>query len=72
MGDKKGNMFIVRTSSTSYDYIFISSLHKGTITCINPNYHKNFKNYIILATGSYDKTIKISKISNYDEYQFRM
>lgn len=63
MGDKKGNLIIVRwEDKKDFDSCFYLEHHTGLITDIkvNPNYKKN--KGVVFATGSYDRTIKIAML----------
>ena len=61
-GDKKGNMFVIRCRGGKYDFVFLKEVHTALITTIKARTHPDFKDSILVATGSYDKSIKVLKI----------
>ena len=63
LGDKKGNLIVVRwEEKKDFDSCFYVEHHTGLITDIkcNPSYKK--EKGLVFATGSYDRTIKISML----------
>ena len=65
-GDKKGNLFIVRNRKGKFDHVFLYDVHGGLITTIRSRTHTAYNNSMLIATGSYDKTVKITKMKQLD------
>ena len=62
MGDKKGNLILFKYTKSKYFSVFVDGLHTGLITTIKANPLKKAKDELIIATGSKDRTIKISQL----------
>lgn len=65
-GDKKGNLFMVRNRKGKFDHIFLYDVHGGLITTIRSRTHTAYNNSMLIATGSYDKTVKITRMKQID------
>jgi len=69
-GDKKGNLFAIRFKGGRYEYVFLNEVHTALITVIKARVHPEFNDSFLVATGSYDKTIKILKVSKLNSKVF--
>lgn len=60
MGDKKGNLIVVRHhKDKEFDSYLFNDLHTGLITVIKSNPSYMSEKGLVVATGSYDRTIKV-------------
>ena len=64
-GDKKGNFIIVRFFKNRYEHVFIYGVHNALVSVINANLKDQKKDCFRVATGSYDRTIKIFEFQKY-------
>ncbi len=65
-GDKKGNMIVVKSVNNKFSHIYLFQIHTALITAIKANTKDQPKGTMLLATGSYDRSIKITKFKDYD------
>ena len=65
-GDKKGNIIVVRCIKGKFQHLFLFQIHSALITSMKANLRDQVKNSLLLATGSYDRTIRITKFSKYN------
>ena len=64
LGDKKGNFICVRHADNQFSSFIYDELHTALISEIKANPNYKFDKGLTIATGSYDRTIKISLIKN--------
>ena len=65
-GDKKGNMFMIRSRKGRFDHVFLYDIHEGLITTVKAKAHTAYGKSLLIATGSYDKTVKITRMRDAD------
>lgn len=70
-GDKKGNIFAIRYRAGRYEYVFLADVHTALITTIKSRVHSDFKDSVLIATGSYDKSVKVMRIKDVNSKIFR-
>jgi WD40 repeat protein len=69
-GDKKGNLFLVRFLKNKYDHVFVNNVHNALISVISPIVKDQKPNCFRIATGSYDRTIKVLEIQDETSLNF--
>ena len=70
-GDKKGNVVVIRCLKGKFSSMFLYQVHTALVTSMQGNVRKQKKDSFLLATGSYDRTIKISRLSQIRSAQMK-